>query len=99
MLLRRVNVRLLKGNIVEEVAKLKHQTGRDMMIYGSGSIVQALTNHDFIDEYHLVVNPVVLGSGKPLFENSKHRLHLKFIDTKTFSSGMVVLSYQPERKE
>jgi len=87
------NARPLQGNIVEEVAKLKHQTGRDMMIYGSGSIVQALTTHDFIDEYHLIVHPLVLGSGKPLFEHIKKRVKLSLRSTKAFTSGMVVLSY------
>jgi dihydrofolate reductase len=93
------NSRLVKNNIVEEVAKLKQGPGKDVIIYGSASIVQTLMNLGFIDEYQLLVHPVVLGSGKPLFKNNKVRINLKLVKTKTHSSGVVVLCYQPTRKE
>src|SRR5258708_23875943 len=73
------NSRLVKDNIAEEVAKLKQEPGKDIMIYGSASIVQTLMNHGLIDEYQLLVHPVVLGSGKPLFKNINDRINLKII--------------------
>ncbi len=92
------NARPIKGNLAKEVAKLKQQPGKDMVIYGSGSIVQALTNLGLIDEYRIIVNPVVLGNGKPLFKDIKGGVNLKLLKTKTFSSGVVVLYYQAQKK-
>ena len=70
-----------------------------MVIYGSASIVQAFTNAGLIDEYQLLVHPVVLGSGKPLFKNIKDRVNLKLVETRTFHSGVVLLNYSPDKKE
>src|SRR5712692_2366316 len=89
------NSRLIKGNIVEEVSKLKQQPGQDILIAGSGDLVHTLMQHDLIDEYRLMVHPVVLGSGKRLFRDGSDTTVLRLVDTKTFSSGVVVLSYQP----
>jgi len=92
------NSRLIKENIPEEVSRLKQQPGQKILIYGSGDLVQTLMQSDLIDEYWLLVYPIVLGSGKRLFQDgSKTTLSLK--ETKTFSSGVVVLCYQPDRKE
>jgi dihydrofolate reductase len=66
-----------------------------MVIYGSASIVQALTNLGLIDEYQLLVHPIVLGSGKPLFKGIEHKVNLKLVNTKTHPSGVVILYYQP----
>jgi dihydrofolate reductase len=88
------NSRLIKGDIVEEVAKLKHQPGKDILIYGSGALVNTLMQYDLIDEYRLLVYPVVLGSGKRLFKDGSNAT-LKLVETKTFSSGVVLLRYQP----
>jgi dihydrofolate reductase len=77
---------------------MKQEPGRDMVIHGSASIVQTLTNFGLIDEYRLLVHPLVLGSGKPLFEDIKHKTKLKLVNTKTHPSGVVILFYQP-RKE
>ncbi|HXE95240.1 MAG TPA: dihydrofolate reductase family protein [Dongiaceae bacterium] len=88
------NSRLVKGNIAEEVDKLKHQPGKDMVILGSSDLAVALTKLGFIDEYRIIVNPVVLGSGKSLFEGLNNRLALKLLDVRTFSSGTVLLRYQ-----
>ena len=92
------NSSLVKEVIPEEITKLKQEPGRDMVIYGSASIVQALTNLGLIDEYQLLVHPVVLGSGKPLFQDIKHKVNLKLIQTKTHPSGVVILSYQPTKE-
>jgi len=90
------NSRLIRGIIPEEIMKLKQQPGKDMVIYGSGSLVSALSHHGLIDEYRLIVNPVVLGSGKPLFKDMKNRFNLKLLNDKTLGSGNVLLSYRPD---
>jgi dihydrofolate reductase len=90
------NSRLFKGNIKEEISKLKQQPGKNIVIFGSGSIVSALTQLGLIDEYMILVNPIVLGSGKPLFKGLKDRLSLKRIKIKEFNCGVVLLHYQRE---
>jgi dihydrofolate reductase len=88
------NTRLVKEITREEIFKMKLRQGKDMVIFGSGSIVSALTQLGLIDEYQLIINPVVLGSGKPLFKNIKERINLKLLKTTTFSSnGNVILYY------
>ena len=69
-----------------------------MVIYGSASLVRTLTNHGLIDEYQLLVHPVILGSGKPLFQDIKDPVKLKLVNSKTHPSGVVLLSYQPREK-
>jgi dihydrofolate reductase len=93
------NSRLMKEVVPEEIEQLKHEPGRDIVIYGSASLVRTLTNLGLIDEYQILVHPVILGSGKPLFQDIKGQVKLKLVNTKTHPSGVVVLSYQPERKE
>ncbi len=90
------NTRLVKDNIAEEIQKLKKQSGKDMVILGSGSIVSALAPLGVIDEYRIMVNPVVLGSGKSLFKGIKDRLNLELLKTRTFKSGNVLLFYQAD---
>jgi dihydrofolate reductase len=85
--------RIIKDHIAEEILKMKQQPGKDMLILGGAGLVSSFTNLGLIDEYHLVVNPVVLGGGKPLFKGVKERHKLKLIGTKTFRSGKVVLHY------
>jgi dihydrofolate reductase len=91
------NSTLIKGNIVEEIAKLKQQPGKDIGVSGSATLVQTLMQHDLIDEYVLLVCPVVLGSEKRLFSNVG-KTNLKLIEAKPLSSGVIVLTYQPDRK-
>lgn len=78
-----------------EIQKLKNESKNSLLIYGSASIVQQLTNLGLIDEYQLLVHPVALGSGKPLFENLKSRLNLTLSETKKFSSGVICSTYHP----
>ena len=92
------NSSLMKEVLPEAITKLKQEPGRDMLIYGSASIVQTLTNLGLIDEYQLLVHPVVLGSGKPLFQDIKDRRKLQLVKTKTFPSGVIGLYYQPDTK-
>ncbi len=93
------NSRLIKRNIPEEVYKLKQQPGQDILVAGSGELVHTLMQHDLIDEYRIMVHPIVLGGGKRLFSDGTDKKVLRLIDTKTFSSGIVVLSYQPAANE
>lgn len=79
----------------DELLKLKQRPGKNMMIFGSGTIVNQLTKLGLIDDYHLMVNPIVLGKGKPLFKDTPERINLKLVKTKTFNSGLVLLQYQP----
>jgi dihydrofolate reductase len=90
------NSRLVKGDAAEETAKLKEQSGRDMVIYGSGGIVSALAPKGLIDDYRIFVAPIVLGKGKPLFDCVDTRIRLELLETKSFRSGMVVLRYGPD---
>ena len=89
------NASLIKDHIVEEVSRLKQESGQDLLVFGSGELVHLLHQHDLIDEYRLMVHPVILGSGKRLFRDGNEKKVLKLVETKTFSSGVVVLSYQP----
>jgi dihydrofolate reductase len=91
------NTELIKGDLVNEVKKLKQGNGRDMVIFGSGTIVQQLTAEGLIDEYVFVITPVILGAGKSLFKDSD-KLNLKLLETKDFKSGNVILRYKAERK-
>ncbi|MFA7405266.1 MAG: dihydrofolate reductase family protein [Pelobacteraceae bacterium] len=93
------NTTLVNGNIAEEVAHLKQKPGKDMVIFGSSDLAVALTKLGMIDEYRIIVNPVVLGSGKTLLEGFNERLGLTLIDTQTFSSGNVLLRYRPAKGE
>jgi dihydrofolate reductase len=89
------NGTLLKGNIAEEIRKLKQEPGQDILIYGSGKLVNSLMAHNVIDVYRLMVHPVVLGTGKPLFEDGATITSLKLIDSKTTDTGVVMLTYEP----
>jgi len=79
----------------EEITKMKQEPGRDMVIYGSASIVQTLTNLGLVDRYQLLIFPIVLGSGKPLFHNIPHKMKLSLVSSMTHPSGVVVLAYEP----
>lgn len=92
------NTRVVKELTKEEILKLKQGSGKNMMIFGSGTLIEQLTNLDLIDEYQLMVNPVILGKGKPLFKGIKDRKHLKLANTKTFNNGIVLLQYQPDKE-
>jgi dihydrofolate reductase len=92
------NSTLLREIAPAEIEKMKQEPGRDLLIYGSASVVRALTNHGLIDEYQLLVHPVILGAGKPLFQDIKARRQLELVKTKPFSSGVIGLYYRPGGK-
>jgi dihydrofolate reductase len=91
------NSKLAKGELIDEVKKLKQGNGKDMVIFGSGTIIQQLTAQGLIDEYVFVVTPVILGTGKLLFKDVDKR-NLKLMETRDFKSGNVILHYKTERK-
>jgi len=89
------NSRLVKENIAEEISKMKQECGKDMVIFGSGSIVPTFMQHGLIDEYRIIVNPIVLGNGNPLFKCINGKQNLILLNTKVFDSGIVILFYEP----
>jgi dihydrofolate reductase len=88
------NTRVLKGELADTAVKLKREPGPDLVIMGSGSIVSHLTRARLIDEYQIVVNPLVLGRGRTLFETVTDKLQLRLTRTRAFKNGNVVLWYE-----
>ena len=88
------NNSIIKKDLAGEIRKLKKQSGKDLILYGSAQLVAALIQLNVVDEYQLWVHPVVLGQGKPLFKNLPYRPQLALLKTQLFSSGVVLLSYQ-----
>ncbi len=94
------NSTLIKSNVAQEIAKLKQQPGSGILsVTGSGKLAQTLMKHDLVDEYQLWIHPLVLGSGKRLFEDGIIPSNLKLMDTKTTGSGILILTYQPDQKQ
>ena len=89
------NSTLIKGNVAEAVVKLKRQPGKDITILGSGALVRSLLRDGLLDELRLMVHPVVMGCGKRLFEDGDVRKGLELVDSKTFGTGVVSLTYRP----
>jgi dihydrofolate reductase len=92
------NATLIQGDLAEEVLRLKQQTGRDILVIGSGELVNSLIQLDLVDEYRIMVFPVVRGSGKRLFRDNNPMQSLKHVNTKTLHSGAVELTYQPAKR-
>ena len=91
------NTTLIKGNTPEEIAKLKQGPGGNIAILGSAALVQSLMGCDLIDEYQLMVHPIAIGSGKRLFPTGVN-LPLKLVESKAFTSGVILLRYLPDGK-
>jgi dihydrofolate reductase len=89
------NSTLIKGNVAEQIAKLKRQPGKDITILGSATLVGSLLADDLLDELRFMVHPVVLGRGKRLFEEGSDLKALELVGSKTFSIGVLYLTYQP----
>jgi dihydrofolate reductase len=89
------NTKLVKGSLVAEIRAMKQGPGKDMAILGSGSIVAQLAQEALIDEFQLIVNPVVLGRGRTMFDGVKEALSLKLTKSRTFGNGKVLLCYLP----
>ena len=93
------NSTIIKGNIAEAVIALKQQPGQDILVAGSAELVQLLMHHGLVDEYRIMLHPIVLGNGKRLFRDGSDTRTLKLVDTKTTSTGITILTYQPAEKE
>ena len=88
------NSRLVESNVEEEVSRLKGQPGKDMVIFGSAMLASSLLQWGLVDEYRVILQPVLLGSGSPLFRDITERIRMKLMSAKSFGSGVVLLSYQ-----
>ena len=93
------NSTVLKGDLAQEVATLKQEHDGDIVVHGSAQLVQALVEHDLVDELRLMVFPVVLGSGKRLFGETSNKKPLRLVDSKTVGDGVAILVYQPTGEE
>jgi len=91
------NTRLVKGDPAGEVRKMKSAPGKDMVILGSGTIISQLAQEGLIDEYQVVVIPVILGKGRTMFDGVKGKLTLTLTKSRVFGSGNVFLCYQPKQ--
>lgn len=89
--------RVVREVLAEDVAKMKREADKDLVLFAGATLASAFINLDLIDEYRLMVHPVVLGRGLPLFENVEREHRLRLVRAKTFSSGVVLLHYQRER--
>ena len=89
------NTVLAKGNLTEEVNRLKQQSGKDLIVYGGSSFVAALIKEKLIDEFHFFVNPVVLGKGVSVFEQLDDPQQLQLVKSVTYNSGIVLMQYVP----
>ena len=89
------NSTLISGGVAEEISELKRQPGKDIVISGSGALVRSLLEDGLLDELNLLVHPVVVGGGKRLFEEGGERIALELADSRTFSTGVVYLTYRP----
>jgi dihydrofolate reductase len=93
------NSTVLKGDVADEVAKLREEQDGDVVVHGSARLVQTLIEHDLVDEFRLMVFPVVLGSGKRLFGETNDKKPLRLVDSKVVGDGVAVLIYEPAREE
>lgn len=93
------NSTVLRGNVVDEVSKLRDRQEGDIVIHGSARLVQTLVENDLVDEFRLMVFPVVLGRGKRLFGDTTDKKRLRLVDSKTVGDGVAIMIYRPTGKE
>jgi dihydrofolate reductase len=89
---------VIKGDVAGEVVRLKRQPGKYILVVGSSGLAQTLIQHDLVDKYHLWLHPVVLGSGKRLIREGP-TTNLKLVDFRMAASGLVILTYEPDRNQ
>jgi dihydrofolate reductase len=92
------NARLVHENIAEEITKMKALPGKNLVLYGGADIVSTFTRFGLIDEYRLRIHPIILGTGKPLFQNIETLLNLKLIQSTVYKNGAVLLDYVPAKR-
>jgi dihydrofolate reductase len=90
------NSTLLQGDVAKAVAELKEQPGKNIVVLGSGELLQTLMENDLVDEYGLMINPIVLGSGKRLFREGNAKRALRLVRSMTTGTGVIVATYEPE---
>jgi dihydrofolate reductase len=93
------NATLLEGDVVEAVRRLKQEPGRDLLIYGSGQLFNTLNRERLIDEYRLMIHPIILGRGRRLFEDGNARAGLALVDSRTTATGVATLTFRPEEQK
>lgn len=91
------NTRILAARVKEELLGLKRSSTRDVAIFGSANLLKTLMPMDLVDEHRIMVNPIILGAGSPLFQINQGVLHLKLVRTRTFLNGNILLYYAPSR--
>ena len=92
------NTVLAKGDLVDEITKLKKQDGKDIIAYGGATFVSALIKHGLIDEFHLFINPAAIGNGMTIFKELDRKQNLTLVKSTSFDCGIVVLHYEPKRE-
>jgi dihydrofolate reductase len=93
------NTRVIREDAAEEILKLKKERGKDLALFGSANLLSTLGQTGLIDEYRIMVNPILLGGGTPLFQGVSRRMGLKLISSNTYRSGNVLLCYRPNGKD
>lgn len=93
------NTKIISSNLGDEISKLKHSAGSEILVFGSPCATHALMAENLIDEYWLFINPILLGQGLPLFKNIKDRTALTLVKSKFFASGVVCLNYEVKRNQ
>jgi dihydrofolate reductase len=91
------NASVIEGDVADAVAKLKQESGQDLLLGGSFQLLDTLMQHDLVDEYRLLVHPIVVGSGRGLFDNTSAKAELELTGSQTFDGGVVALTYRPVR--
>lgn len=86
------------GISTKKIALIKNQTGKDIWLFGGAGLMETLISYELVDELHLAVHPLLLGQGKPLFEDINKKIEFKLIDTRTYSTGLVQLFYEFVKK-
>jgi dihydrofolate reductase len=92
-----INTDIATGNLIEEVSKIKSQSGRDILVYGGASFDSSLIKEKLIDEFYLFINPVAIGNGMTIFKDLNEIQKYSLIESKVFESGIVLLRYEPKR--
>jgi dihydrofolate reductase len=93
------NTTLIREAVPDEIKKMKERPGKDMVIFGSSGLASTLAGHGLIDEYRIVVNPVIVGRGNPLFSGMPGRIALRLLEARPFKCGNIMLCYEPSTPE
>jgi dihydrofolate reductase len=93
------NTTLVKDAAADEIARIKRQPGKDIFVFGSADFSSTVVRHGLVDEYRFGINPVVLGKGTPFFKGGEPQTGLKLLETRSLKSGVVILHYEPVRKQ